>query len=137
MNNRHKNNYNDFKKYRAELRYKYFNNNKYDNASTFYQETDAIDFWDTNFFHDLLKIPSQRPHIKALRFQNRLDAETNNPTIDWHNMFNYFNSLQKHPYFNHYFEQTYFDADPLFWKILIDYKNKLTGQLENNQQLWI
>ena len=39
-----KNTRNDFKEYRAELRYQYFNNDKYETKNEFYHETEAIDF---------------------------------------------------------------------------------------------
>ena len=131
------NNYDNFTAYRANLRYKYFNNNKYSNMSEFRCETHACSFWDTNFFNHIYKTPNDPDHICGLRLQKFLDSEINQPTIDWTNMFNYISALKEHPYFKSYHDRSGTNGDNQFWDILNKYKQALTGQIRNNQQVWI
>ena len=132
-----KNTRNDFKEYRAELRYQYFNNDKYETKNEFYHETEAIDFWDINFFRRIYKMPCHPRDIQQFLFDKFLKNESTSPTINWTNMFNYLEALEKHPYFEHYREATGVERDAIFWKILNHYKAKLTRQIQNNQQVWL
>ena len=130
------NNFNNFAEYRAELRYKHFNNNKYNNMSDFQRKTRAYSFWDVNFFNHIYKIPCSTYDMRELTFQKFLDSEIDQPTIDWRNMFDYISVLKKHPYFKDYHATSGTNGDNQFWSILNNYKIKLTGQISNNQQIW-
>ena len=127
------NHYEDFKKYRTELRRKYFDNDAYKQYRNFYRHIENIyhwsDLWDTTLFNYLLKHPNK------LSSMNFLSNEIFNPTLNWIDFFNYNNALQQHPYFEKYLDTHSHDAS--FWETLNEYKIKLTGHLENNQQLWI
>ena len=130
------NNFNNFAEYRAELRYKHFNNNKYNNMSDFQRKTRAYSFWDVNFFNHIYKIPCSSYDMRELTFQKFLDSEIDQPTIDWGNMFDYISALEKHPYFKDYHATSGTNGDNQFWSILNNYKTKLTDQISNNQQIW-
>lgn len=131
------NNYDNFAEYRAELRYKHFNNNKYNNQSDFRRRTRAHSYWDINFFNDIYKIPCSTYDMRELTFQKFLDSQIKQPTIDWLNLFDYINTLKEHPYFKSYHDRSGTNADNQFWSILNEYKTKLTGQIQNNQQVWL
>lgn len=136
------NNFDDFIKYRAELRYNHFNNNKYKSLTEFCNETVTWNLWDTNFFRLLFKIPCTTPDMQSSKFEAFLKNELTHPTVDWINIFDYIASLEKHPYFNEYLDSYINDSgsfirDPLFWSILNKYKDALIGQISNNQQIWI
>ena len=129
------NNFENFIKYRARLRYKHFNNKKYNNMSDFRRETRAYSFWDTNFFNHIYKTPNNPQDINGSIFQKFLDSQINQPTIDWANMFDYINALKEHPYFKNYHDSSGTNGDNQFWSVLNNYKTKLTGQIQNNQQV--
>lgn len=128
---------NDFKEYRAELRYQYFNNNKYETKNEFYHQTEAIDYWDTNFFRRTSPMPCRPINMQNGTFDKFLKDESTNPTMNWTNMFNYLEALQKHPFFEYYRKTTGIERNAVFWDILYKYQAKLTRQLNNNQQLWV
>lgn len=136
------NNFENFTKYRARLRYQHFNNNKYSTLKAFNSSTSAVEFWDINFFRNFFNMPCTPDHMRSSTFEKFLNDEIANPTFDWPNMFTYLENLQKHPYFQEYLERHMPNSrpnsrDPLFWNILNAYKQALSGQLNNNQQLWI
>ena len=136
------NNFENFIQYRAELRYKHFNNNIYSTATKFNRETCAVDFWDINFFKGFFNMPCTTQHMRSLEFEKFLNNEQTHPTFDWVNIFNYFKALQKHPYFQEYLRPHITNSqpdkrDPLFWSILSNHRYALTGKIQNNQQLWI
>lgn len=135
------NNYTDFKNYRAKLRYKYFNNNKYLLVSDFCDATCAFSFWDINFFANSFHIPCATDHMESSTFETFLKNERIHPTINWTDIFNYYDDLQKHPYLQNYLgshtnDSGSFIRDALSWSILEKYRNALTEQIQNNQQLW-
>lgn len=131
------NNYNSFREYRAKLRYEHFNNNKYNDMYNFNSATNALCFWDTNFFKGIFNMPCTTYHMRSLTFEKYLNDEIAHPTFNWINMFNYLENLQKHPYFQEYLDNYNNNRDSLFWKILNNCKQTLTGQLTNNQQIWL
>lgn len=126
--------YNDFKKYRTKLRLKYFYNDRYKRYHDFYKHIKNLhpwnDLWDTTIFSYLSK---NLNNISSIDFLNK---EIINPTLNWTDLFDYNNALQKHPYFKEYIDSHIHDAS--FWERLNKYKNRLSRQIpNNNQQLWI
>ena len=95
------NHYEDFKKYRTELRLKYFYNDTYKQYDTFYKHMKNIhhwsDLWDTTLFGHLSKNLYQ--NLYQMLLEDFLNEETLNPTLNWTDLFDYNNALQKHPYF--------------------------------------
>lgn len=128
------NHYEDFKKYRTELRRKCFYNDAYKQYHAFYKHIENIhhweDFWDITLFSQLSK------NLYQMLLDDFLNEETLNPTLNWTDLFEYNNSLQKHPYFEEYLRTHTNDAS--FWETLDKYRNKLSHQIpNNNQQIWI
>lgn len=128
------NHYKDFKKYRTELRRKCFYNDAYKQYDVFYRHMENIhhwsDLWDTTLFGHLSK------NLYQIPLESFLNEETLNPTLNWTDLFEYNNALQKHPYFKEYLRIHTNDA--YFWKTLDKYRNKLFRQIpNNNQQIWI
>ena len=89
------NNFENFTKYRAKLRYQHFNNNKYSTLKAFNSSTSAVEFWDINFFRNFFNMPCAPDHMRSSTFERFLNDEIANPTFDWPNMFNYLENLQK------------------------------------------
>ena len=128
------NHYEDFKKYRTELRLKYFYNDTYKQYDAFYKHMKNIhhwsDLWDITLFSHLSK------NLYQMLLDDFLNEETLNPTLNWTDLFEYNNSLQKHPYFEEYLRIHANDA--YFWKTLDKYKSRLSRQIpNNNQQVWL
>lgn len=128
------NHYNDFKKYRTELRLKYFYNDRYKQYHDFYKHIENLhpwnDLWDTTIFSYLSK------NLNNISSMDFLNNEIINPTLNWTDLFEYNNALQKHPYFKEYIDSHTYDTS--FWETLDKYRNKLSRQIpNNNQQVWI